>query len=277
MLIYLARPIDRVTGDERLAALGALLASKAVLRRHQVYSPANAWSAAPPFEDSTIQRVNNFALRRSGGLVAVMPRGYTSFGVPYEIGLAEAQGIPYAVYCEDSSESAVMTSLRNVYPSLDMCLDALEADHARLYQAPDKRSAFFVGDQQPTRAYEGDAGYDLTYQGEEVVNIEPGSFALLDVGLRVQLPEGMWCTIVGRSSTFKRGLMVNPAVIDAGYRGPLFAACYNISNEAVEIKPGERIAQLIPMPLLADHLAWHPVERLHDSQRGEAGFGSSGR
>lgn len=276
-LYYLARPIDRAIGDDRLAALAALAASKIVLRGDQAYTPAGAWSAQAPFSDGRIQTVNDYALRRSDGLLALLPKGYTSMSVPYEIGMARAMGMPYAVYCEDPSDSAVLSSLRNVYPALDLCIDSLECDFERNSQRTKPQAAFYVGQQHPTRAYEGDAGYDLSYVGEDLVAIEPGSFAPLDVGMRVQLPGHMWCTIVGRSSTFKRGLMINPAVIDAGYRGPLYAACYNISSQMIKVEPGERIAQLIPMPLLADHLTWRQVDELRPSQRGEAGFGSSGR
>jgi dUTP pyrophosphatase len=93
----------------------------------------------------------------------------------------------------------------------------------------------------------------------------------------VELPEDVWGMIVGRSSTFfKRGLIVNSAVIDQGYRGDLFACVFNPGPEGAWAKAGERLAQLIPMPLLSPGIATVRVEVLDRSDRGDAGFGSSG-
>lgn len=130
----------------------------------------------------------------------------------------------------------------------------------------------------PTRAHPGDAGFDL-YTSEDT-HIEPGQFVDVPCDLRIQLPVTMWALVVGRSSTLrKRGLLVPQGVIDSGYRGPIYAGCWNLGHQTVVVALGERIAQLIPLPLTAATLALRSVDQLDElnpGDRGEAGFGSSG-
>lgn len=124
-----------------------------------------------------------------------------------------------------------------------------------------------------TRSHVGDAGLDL-YCSEDVT-IPPGQFEDIPVGVSVELPEGFWGLLTGRSSTLrKRGLMVAQGVIDQGYRGPLFAGVWNLTGEPVKALRGERLAQLILLPLWAGGV--ESVLFLSGSSRGSAGFGSSG-
>lgn len=129
----------------------------------------------------------------------------------------------------------------------------------------------------PTRAYPGDAGFDLYYCGERSLAIQPHAVAHVPSRVAIQWPDGMWSLIIGRSSAFARGLLINPTVIDAGWRGELFAYVRNATDEPVAIEPGERIAQIVPITLLADQIQMMPVPELDPSERGEQGFGSSGR
>ena len=132
---------------------------------------------------------------------------------------------------------------------------------------------------KPSRAYEGDAGFDLAYSGEEPLLIEPDQAVDIPCGIGIQWPsEHMWGLMVGRSSTFRdRGLLVNLGVIDAGFRGELFAVTRNISLDIVWVMPGDRVAQIIPLPLLAEGMGMMHMKQLDDSERGTNGFGSSGR
>ena len=273
--IYLAQPIDQHIDDLDIGALASILQARLRMRGHNIYMPISAWSVSD-LTDKRITDINNVALRRSDALIAILPKGARSIGVPYEIGQAQVMGLPYAVICDDPSGSAVLSGIAHVVAGTIEACESIEQqirDNADVRR--NRQIARYVGEHAPNTAYVGDAGYDLTYVGPDTY-IMPGEFALLDVDLRVEMPSHMWCTIVGRSSTFKRGLMVNPAVIDAGFRGKLYAACINIGTEGCNVKKGERVAQLIPMPLLAEHIVWHKTERLSDSQRGENGFGSSG-
>ena len=130
---------------------------------------------------------------------------------------------------------------------------------------------------EPTMAHEGDAGFDLAYNGDTAISIAPNQTMNIPTGIKVQLPFGTWAMVTGRSSAFKRGLLTPLSVIDNGYRGDLFAIVRNISDQEIEVQPNERIAQLIVMPLAPEELLWVKVPFLQESARGENGFGSTGK
>ncbi|GLJ78903.1 MULTISPECIES: dUTP diphosphatase [Microbacterium] len=128
----------------------------------------------------------------------------------------------------------------------------------------------------PAYAHPGDAGADLT--SAESVRLEPGQRALVGTGVRVALPEGYAAFVVPRSGlAAKHGITVvnSPGTVDAGYRGEIKVALLNTdTSEAYEIAPGDRIAQLIVMPVTRARFL--PVDALPESVRGEGGFGSTG-
>lgn len=128
----------------------------------------------------------------------------------------------------------------------------------------------------PAYAHPGDAGADLT--SAESVRLEPGQRALVGTGVRVALPEGYAAFVVPRSGlAAKHGITVvnSPGTVDAGYRGEIKVALLNTdTSKAYEIAPGDRIAQLIVMPVTRARFL--PVDALPESVRGEGGFGSTG-
>ena len=126
----------------------------------------------------------------------------------------------------------------------------------------------------PTRGYADDAGLDL-YISEDTV-IGPHEFADVPSGVRVDIPNGHWLFIVGRSSTLrKRGLLVNPGIIDAGWTGELFSGVQNLTDEEVLLYAGDRVAQaiLLPAPVTGYRPEWGDVR---EKERGTNGFGSTG-
>lgn len=128
----------------------------------------------------------------------------------------------------------------------------------------------------PHRGYHDDAGLDLWVSGR--VAIAAGLTADVPCGLAMQLPQGCFGLIVGRSSTRRaRGLMVHPGVIDVGWRGEIFVNVENQTDELVIIEIGERLGQIIILPNLT-HL-YEPVwvDELDPHDRGTNGFGSTGR
>lgn len=129
----------------------------------------------------------------------------------------------------------------------------------------------------PEQAYPGDAGYDLAYSGDKAMLIAPDEVVTVPSEIAIQWPDGMWGLVIGRSSSFQKGLLVNPTIIDAGFRGALFAFVRNVRGDWVTVQPGDRIAQVVPMPLLAGTFPMVEVGALDPSERGENGFGSSGR
>ncbi|WKW85448.1 deoxyuridine triphosphatase [Microbacterium phage Milani] len=128
----------------------------------------------------------------------------------------------------------------------------------------------------PIRAHSDDAGFDL-YVARETV-IPAHGFADVPSGVSVQLPNGYWGMLTGRSSTIrKRGLLVVQGIIDTGYTGELFSAVWNLTSESVTVEEGDRIAQLIILPNSTANSVLRRTDALGDTTRGGAGFGSSGR
>ena len=125
----------------------------------------------------------------------------------------------------------------------------------------------------PTRAHHDDAGLDL--YGLEDATVAPGEGKLLRTGVAVAIPGGHVGLVCDRSSLAKRGLKTAGGVIDAGYRGELGVVVWNISAAPQAVKKGERIAQMLVIPIATPA----PVETadLGDTVRGTGGFGSAGR
>ena len=128
----------------------------------------------------------------------------------------------------------------------------------------------------PTYAHPGDAGADLV--SAEALRLEPGQRALVATGVRIALPEGYVAFVVPRSGLATRhGITIvnSPGTVDAGYRGEVKVTLLNTdATEAYDIGIGDRIAQLIVMPVSRANFI--PVEQLPDSVRGDGGFGSTG-
>ncbi|MBD7957802.1 dUTP diphosphatase [Microbacterium sp. Sa4CUA7] len=128
----------------------------------------------------------------------------------------------------------------------------------------------------PAYAHPGDAGADLV--STEALRLAPGQRALVGTGVRIALPEGHAAFVVPRSGlAAKHGItIVNaPGTVDAGYRGEIKVALLNTdATEAYDIAVGDRIAQLIVMPVTRARFL--PMRELPDSVRGEGGFGSTG-
>lgn len=133
-----------------------------------------------------------------------------------------------------------------------------------------------IAPQVPVYAHPGDAGADLV--SSESLRLEPGERALVGTGVRIALPDGYAAFVVPRSGlAAKHGItIVNaPGTIDAGYRGEIKVALLNTdTSEAYDITVGDRIAQLIVMPV--PRVRFLPVDDLPDTARGEGGFGSTG-
>jgi len=128
----------------------------------------------------------------------------------------------------------------------------------------------------PVVAHPGDAGADLT--STEALSLPPGGRATVGTGVSIAMPDGYVAFVVPRSGlAAKHGITVvnSPGTVDAGYRGEIRVTLLNTdSQNAFEISPGDRIAQLIVMPFVTARFI--KVDELPDSERGEGGFGSTG-
>lgn len=137
---------------------------------------------------------------------------------------------------------------------------------------------------------DGDVGYDL--EASSRVTIPPGKAMDVPTNVRLQLPSTLWAEIRARSSIARRGLQVDAGTIDSGYRGPLYALVRNMAfpepdeflddyemwyiGHTIVIEPGERIAQVVFHPVVWTE-ALEVDEIAVDTERGEGGFGSTGR
>ena len=128
----------------------------------------------------------------------------------------------------------------------------------------------------PARMRGGDAGYDL--RATERVSIPQADRRLVGTGIAIALPEGIAGLVTPRSGLAIEhgiGLLNAPGLIDPGYRGEIKVILQNASERRYTVEIGDRIAQLLLVPFWAPEL--EVVDELPASERGSAGFGSSGR
>jgi dUTP pyrophosphatase len=129
----------------------------------------------------------------------------------------------------------------------------------------------------PSYAHPGDAGVDLVTT--VAAEVAPGERVLLPTGIAIALPEGYAAFVHPRSGLavkFGVSLVNSPGTVDAGYRGEIRVSLVNLDpREPVVLARGDRIAQLVVQRV--EHAVFHEVETLPGSDRGEGGFGSSGR
>lgn len=130
----------------------------------------------------------------------------------------------------------------------------------------------------PQYATAGSAGMDLRANIEEPILLSPGFSTLIPTGIHIALPEGYEAQIRPRSGlALKHGITVlnAPGTVDADYRGDIGVILINHSRQAFEIKPGERIAQMVIARY--ERAEWECVESLDETERGEGGFGHTGK
>ncbi|NDY89906.1 dUTP diphosphatase [Ideonella sp. TBM-1] len=136
-----------------------------------------------------------------------------------------------------------------------------------------------LADQLPAYATPGSAGLDLRACLDAPLELAPGATALIPTGLAVHLGDpGLAAMILPRSGLgHKHGIVLGNLVglIDSDYQGPLMVSCWNRGQTAFTVQPLERIAQLVIVPVV--QAAFRVVDSFDASQRGEGGFGSTGR
>ena len=130
----------------------------------------------------------------------------------------------------------------------------------------------------PERGSAYAAGYDLFADIQETVVIKPHETKMIGTGLAMEIPEGYFGGVFARSGlSAKEGL--RPAncvgVVDADYRGEVKVALHNDGEVVREIKPGQKIAQLVVVPFLS--VEFDEVKELSETVRGVGGFGSTGK
>lgn len=143
-----------------------------------------------------------------------------------------------------------------------------------------KRLDARLGDGIPLPAYatDGSAAMDLRAAPEAAVVLAQGESTLIPTGFAIHISDPGWCALILPRSGLghKHGLVLGnlTGLIDADYQGPLMVSCWNRGDAPFTIQPGDRIAQLLVVPVA--RVAWRVVDEFAPSGRGVGGFGSTG-
>lgn len=129
------------------------------------------------------------------------------------------------------------------------------------------------GAKMPTRAHETDAGFDLYARETQIVPAKES--AKFDTGVHVELPAGTVGMLKSKSGLNVKHGLTSEGVIDVGYTGSIVVKLYNNSGHDYRVEKGDKISQLVIMPILTPELEL--VESLEETDRGNNGFGSSGK
>lgn len=126
---------------------------------------------------------------------------------------------------------------------------------------------------KPTRAYKTDAGLDL-YSPEQV-KIQGRGSVYIDTGVHIELPPNTVGMLKSKSGLNVNHGLTSEGVIDVGYTGSIKVKLYNLSNKPYVINKGDKITQLVILPIITPVLEF--VDELKETERGDNGFGSTGR
>lgn len=309
MLVYFAHPIDQATLSERHS--DAINDIQALMLRAGVstYRPAGAFTVAgAPLSDlEIIDRINQCALPAADALVAWLPAGVPTLGVPAEIENALRWNKPTVILTDRAlaigsvqvanwrSRGAFVTvwgeEIQRQWRSrpvefIDLLRSAPDSEVKLRGDTPITFVQEYSFSGTPpllikrgsaakalTRAYAGDAGLDLAIAEDAVLRM--GQYKMLRTGIWAAVPDGYWGFITGRSSAWsKYRLEVKTAVIDSGYRGELMVGVTNQNLSEVHLEAGTRLAQYVILPAFAGEV--QEVDELPDHERGTNGYGSSG-
>ena len=125
----------------------------------------------------------------------------------------------------------------------------------------------------PDRAFDEDAGLDIMAMNDEVVPAHDS--VLFDTGVHVELPQNTCGMLVSKSGLLCKHGIMSTGLIDEGYTGSIKVKLFNFSNEDYEVKYGDKISQLVIIPVIKPYLSI--VKDLEETDRGNNGLGSTGR
>ncbi len=176
---------------------------------------------------------------------------------------------------EDLELNQYVNQIKNLYG---------DNDESTQTEMLNKRTTKFINNsnnEDPTYAKEGDSGFDLRAFIDEPVTLKPLERKLIPTGLKFELSPNTELQVRPRSGmALKHGISVlnTPGTVDEGYRGDVGIIAVNLSNEDYTIQPGERIAQAVIMNVVGHRLSnLEKVENLTETERGDTGYGSSGK
>lgn len=287
MLTYVAHPIDQRGPNSWLDAVEVTVADTLKRIGSGAYWPRRGWDLNPMAlawsgTVKAIADVNHVAQRGCAITLAIVPDGVATLGVPSEIERALAWGQPVVLIAGPATRSGVQYAewlAEGAIPAdWEKPGEAIYEAFAR-HQAEEIGYDILVANRRegsviPHRHYDGDAGYDLHVIEE--VELAPGEYRDISCGFDMALPGGTWGLLIARSSTAQKGLAVNTVVIDQGYTGPMYVGVTNVGGRTAHVEFGDRLAQLVPMPLMTSSVGVSETDTLPPTDRGANGRGSTG-
>ena len=285
MLVYFAEPIDFDSNSDNWEVdFRNRMEHELLMAGCAVYRPASAWNVVGEIDEQmakSIDGVNRQALRRADAVVARLPEGVATQGVPAEIEFATRHmGIPVLVV-GDVGVSLMANSMVSVLA--EEKIEFLGKQVVLLANDYKGRSEYVIRYSAPQRlapAHPTDAGIDL-YTSEDVI-VPSGVMVCVPTGTKMAMPVGTFGWIVARSSTYNtHQLQVLPGIIDQEYTGELAVNVLNLTGTNVVVKEGTRLGQLV---LFSNWLQGFDLRRVDEhevhlapTRRGSNGFGSTGR
>ena len=145
--------------------------------------------------------------------------------------------------------------------------------NAETERSPRMNYMLDAGAYAPEKAHNTDAGYDL--RSRDTILIMPEDSAVFDTGVHIQIPHG-WCgLLVSKSGLNTKHNMTSTGLVDEGYTGSIRVKLYNHGSDPYMIREGDKISQLVLLPYGTFDMT--EVDELDETERGDNGFGSTGR
>ena len=129
------------------------------------------------------------------------------------------------------------------------------------------------GAKLPTKAHLTDAGFDIYSREDKFIN--PKSSACFDTGVHIEIPQGFVGFLKSKNGLNVKNSIQSEGVIDCGYTDSIVVKLYNHGSERYKVNKGDKISQLVILPIL--ETSFNIVDELNNSERGDNGFGSTGK
>lgn len=185
--------------------------------------------------------------------------------------LAKKSGISVnTISCIERGEYASVSAR-----SLRAIAEALEVAPDVLYEELEKEFCVVLDElaYMPTKAHNADAGYDLYSPKHDLIPRKGSS--VIDTGVHIAIPNGYAGVLMSKSGLNVKYGLTSEGLIDSDYTGSIKVKLYNNSDTSYEVRPGDKISQIVFIPVASPKLL--RVEELPTTERGDGGFGSTGR
>lgn len=288
--VYLARPIDQAGSSSFLGTLCEEVEQVLIKNHVSFFKPDRAYTLNLQDIRSVeiVDQVNKYSMYEADAVVAVIPSGVPTLGVPAEVEQALMLNKPTVIITDIEysvqvaswgHQGATVIRLTDDFAPLDkwdvaVSLDSLPREEETEVPPNTLMVKYEPGAMALTKAHPTDAGFDLATIRD--ATLHNGERVLLPTGVSNSVPEGWWGRITGRSSARTRwSCEVHEGVIDAGYTGELMiGVTYRGPQGHIDVPRGTRLAQYILHPVWDGELV--EVLELPQTLRGNNGWGSSG-